>query len=405
VQVEDCNDGLVVLHQNAAFRSDAAPDNDAIGYWAIRGFNTNELGEYGMQWDAEGTAPPTTGSITVNVTPDAGIWTLTGPSGYSNGPNTGDGTRSSLEFGTYNITYGEVSGYAKPSNNSTAISSGSPSDTFFGTYQATGTQTKTLYGVGHSLLGYSRDTLMYTQRIAAQLGHTLNHLEQNEPGASIQWNWDKSGDTPAEGYYARDGRHVDIPTGIYDQILIVEQSGVQEGGTSGTISSFSNYRNLALSSYSGSPDCQAWLFTMWNARSGTSPDQTWRDKFNHLATWGPEVVAGVNAANPAAPPAKLIPFGPTYMAALYDEIYNVGSPIYNSGLTNIADVFNDVDHPNIIGRYYQALAFVSHIFGVDIRSTGAIDWTDGDGGTRPPPEPTTAQRTALKNLVYSLWAG
>jgi len=144
---------------------------------------------------------------------------------------------------------------------------------------------------------------------------------------------------------------------------------------------------------------------MWNARSGTSPDQAWRDKFNHIATWGPEVIAGVNAANPAAPPAKLIPFGPTYMAALYDEIYNVGSPIYNSGLTNIADVFNDVDHPNIIGRYYQALAFVSHIFNADIRSTGAIDWTDGDGGTRPPPEPTTAQQTALKNLVYSLWAG
>jgi hypothetical protein len=423
VQVEDCNDGLVVLHQSAAFRTDAAPDDDAIGYWALNAFTDDIISAYGMDWDAEGTTPPTTGTISINVTPETGNWTLNGPNFYQL-IGTGDRTAiTGLAFGDYTITYGGVSGYDPPATNpdNVTLSSGNPSHPFLGTYRSTGTQSRNIYGIGHSLLGYSGDILKYTQRIVETMGHSCAVREQNIPGSPIKDNWEKSFTEP----YINRGR-VEIPAdGTWDTLIMTEYVPGQYGSGNDSVTYGGLWRDLGLDSYADTPDCKAYFFTTWDDRTGAvrgvstgaSPDPAWYNEMLSISGYGPDVVSRINAADspPRQPLMENIQLGPVYMAALYNDIYDpAGSEIQDVGYTQISDFFgygntalagSDPIHLGKAGRFFQACVFVSHIFGLDVRGASTItNFTDGDGGARPGPDPTAAQQTALKNLAFRVWS-
>jgi len=401
VQVEDCNDGLVVLHQSAAFRTDAAPNDDAIGYWALNAFTGDIISEYGMQWDAEGTTPPTTGTISINVTPETGNWTLNGPNFYQL-IDTGDRTLSNLAFGDYTITYGNVGGYDPPVTNpdNTTLSSGSPSHQFLGTYRATGTQSKSVYGIGHSLLSYDTEILLYTKRIVEVFGHNMTHDEYTYPGQGITYNWDRN--TVQDANYNPRAFNA-LATGNWHNLILTPSQTELKGGDNGTVVA-GWWHERANSPTNGHDPTQCYLYTTWQPRAsqGGGQDATWRARLTADGNWGDGAVAAVNAAHD--PPDMIhLPVGSKYVAELYDEIY-FGAGV--AGLSSIDDVFNDTSHMNTTGRYFVALAFASEIFGIDVRGAD-ISYNDKwnappDGTTGPAPSQATA--TALQNLVYSIWS-
>jgi len=75
-------------------------------------------------------APIQDGWLTINVAPETGSWQLTASPGYT-GPTSGTGTLSAVSAvtGQYSISYGALSGYVAPTNQTKFVTAGST--TFF----------------------------------------------------------------------------------------------------------------------------------------------------------------------------------------------------------------------------------------------------------------------------------
>jgi len=292
---------------------------------------------------------------------------------------------------TYTLIFGAISNYNKPANQ-TVTSAG----TYTGDYIAQAAQDKAIYGIGHSLLSYDEEILLWTKRIVETKGHAMTHDEYTYPGQGVEYNWDRNEDGSNTLAWQA------LATGNWNNIILTPNQDEMAGGGSGVVSHGGYWHDRANDPATGHDPTQGWLYTSWQARAsqGGGQDPTWYSSLVASQAWGDGVVASINGAHD--PPDMIhLPVGAKYVTALYNKIYGTGIP----GLSEIDDVFNDTSHMNTTGRYYVALAFAAEIFGIDV--TGAdISYTDKwgappDGSTGPAPSQATA--TALQDLVAEVY--
>lgn len=124
---DDISDTLVYntdydSYEGRSYKGHSAP----IQFYADSVENTNESPFSEKAWQKSLAANGSSGTVSVDVTPNTASWTVSGPSGFEgNGqPYTGDKTFTNAPVGSYTWTGQELAGYDTPSSATESLMSG-----------------------------------------------------------------------------------------------------------------------------------------------------------------------------------------------------------------------------------------------------------------------------------------
>ncbi|MCG2679459.1 MAG: IPT/TIG domain-containing protein [Kiritimatiellae bacterium] len=133
-----------------------------------------------------GPTPTENGWLAVQVTPADGNWQLTAPAGYT-GPTTGTGslTAVSAVTGQYTISYGSLSGYVAPSNQSQFVTGGSTT-LFTAVYLQISTNIGTPSGVSATEGTYTNRIRVVWQGVANATGYEIWRSQSNDSATAIR---------------------------------------------------------------------------------------------------------------------------------------------------------------------------------------------------------------------------
>ncbi len=127
-----------------------------------------------------GAVPGQAGWVAVEVTPETGSWQLTAPAGYT-GPTSGTGNLAAVSAvtGQYDITYGELSGYVAPSNQSQFVTGGSTT-LFTGVYLQISTNIGTPESVSATEGSYTNRIRVTWKGVAGATGYVIWRSQTND---------------------------------------------------------------------------------------------------------------------------------------------------------------------------------------------------------------------------------
>ncbi|MDP2990783.1 MAG: hypothetical protein Q8O57_09495, partial [Kiritimatiellota bacterium] len=120
--------------------------------------------------------------LAINVTPASGSWQLTAPAaGYTNQTSgTGSLAAVSAVTGEYGVSYGALSGYVAPSNQSQFVTAGSTT-LFAGVYLLISTNIGTPTGVSATEGSYTNRIRVIWQGVTGATGYEIWRSQTNDP--------------------------------------------------------------------------------------------------------------------------------------------------------------------------------------------------------------------------------
>jgi len=124
--------------------------------------------------------PTANGWLAIQVTPAGGTWQLTTPAGYI-GPTSGTGNLAAVNAvtGQYAVSYGAISGYVAPSNQSGFVTGGSTT-LFAGVYLQISTNIGTPGGISATEGFYTNKIRITWQGVAGATGYEIWRSQTND---------------------------------------------------------------------------------------------------------------------------------------------------------------------------------------------------------------------------------
>jgi len=124
------------------------------------------------------------GGLAIQVTPASGSWQLTAPVGYT-GPTSGTGNLATVSVvaGQYAVSYGALSGYVAPSNQSQFVT-GTSTTLFVGVYLLISTNIGTPQGVSATEGSYTNKIRITWQGVDGAIGYVIWRSQTNDPATA-----------------------------------------------------------------------------------------------------------------------------------------------------------------------------------------------------------------------------